>query len=140
LASIGRDDRVGVCFDTAHAFIAGYPLVGTDGYDEVLGILDREVGLHRVRAVHLNDAKTALGSRNDRHEAAGSGHMGSEVFARLVQDPRFFEIPVVLEVPDRDGASETALRWLRPLRDAARTAHNRMLREHHIVGPEPVIA
>jgi deoxyribonuclease-4 len=115
LELVGEPSRTGVCFDTAHAFIAGYPLVGYDGYDEVFTEFDRLVGLEQIRVFHVNDSLTAHGSRHDRHAAVGQGEMGLEPFHALMRDHRFAETPMLLEVPDRDAESFEALELLREL-------------------------
>jgi deoxyribonuclease IV len=123
--------RLGMCFDTAHAFIAGYPLSGYDGYEQVIRELDACVGLNRVRAVHLNDALSGHGSRHDRHAAPGEGQMGTAVFHAFMRDERFVGRPAILEVPDRDGGTLRALRRLRDLaqRNSRVIAGNGFLRD-----------
>jgi deoxyribonuclease-4 len=116
LELVAQPARVGVCFDTAHAFIAGYPLVGYGGYDEVFAEFDEIVGLDQIMALHVNDSLTAHGSRHDRHAAVGQGEMGLEPFHALMRDPRFVDVPMLLEVPDRDGQSFAALELLRQLK------------------------
>lgn len=91
--------RVGVCFDTCHVFAAGYDLRTRDGYERAIDELERHVGLENVGAFHLNDSKRELGSRVDRHEHIGKGHLGLEPFRFLVNDPRFRFVPKVLETP-----------------------------------------
>jgi deoxyribonuclease IV len=115
LELIERPERTGVCFDTAHAFIAGYPLVGYDGYGEVLTEFDRIVGIEQVKVFHVNDSLSSHGSRHDRHAAVGKGEMGLEPFHALMRDPRFADVPMLLEVPDRDDQSLPALELLREL-------------------------
>jgi deoxyribonuclease-4 len=104
--------RVGVCFDTCHAFAAGYDLVSEEGYQETFGQLDRIVGLEQVKAFHLNDCKKPLGCRVDRHEHIGKGVMGLEPFRRLVNDPRFAELPGFLETDLRFKENLGVLRSL----------------------------
>lgn len=91
--------RFGVCFDTCHAFAAGYDLSTLEGYDKVLGEFDRLIGVDKIRAFHVNDAKKGLGSRVDRHEQIGEGALGRDGFRALMRDPRFAEIPKILETP-----------------------------------------
>lgn len=112
---LGPNNRIGLCFDTAHAFIAGYPFAGYWGYRDTLRRLFDHVGPERLRAIHLNDALTEQGSRHDRHAPPGKGRMGVAVFHALVRDPQFGNVPKVLEVPDRDRDSLPALRFLRHL-------------------------
>jgi deoxyribonuclease-4 len=92
-------EAMGVCFDTCHAFSAGYDISTNAGYDEVFAAFDRRVGLSTLRAFHLNDSKTVLGSGVDRHEEIGDGTLGLLPFWRLVNDARFADVPAVLETP-----------------------------------------
>jgi deoxyribonuclease-4 len=115
--------RLGICFDTCHAHAAGYDLRSDEGYDGAFAELDRRVGLPAVRAFHLNDSKTPLGSRVDRHQEIGEGTMGLLPFWRLVNDRRFREVPGVLETPqggDKLTALPRNLARLRALIAAAR--------------------
>jgi deoxyribonuclease-4 len=96
-------DRLGVCFDTQHAFAAGYDLSTGEGYERTWTSLDTCVGLDRVRAFHLNDSKKPLGARVDRHEHLGEGLLGLAAFWRLANDRRFATIPGVLETEPREG-------------------------------------
>ncbi|MFQ5949642.1 MAG: deoxyribonuclease IV, partial [Nitrospiria bacterium] len=96
---IREPERLGVCFDTCHVFAAGYDIRTRDGYNEVMSELDRTIGLRQIRAFHLNDCKKDLGCRVDRHEHIGQGKMGKEPFDCLMNDPRFYGIPMVLETP-----------------------------------------
>jgi deoxyribonuclease IV len=91
--------RVGICFDTCHVFAAGYDLRTRDGYERAIDEMERHVGLENVGAFHLNDSKRELGSRVDRHEHIGKGHLGLEPFRFLLNDPRFRLLPKVLETP-----------------------------------------
>lgn len=90
--------RVGVCIDTCHAFAAGYDLA--NHYDETFNEFDNIVGFSYLRAFHLNDSKKPLGSRVDRHESIGKGCIGIDFFKRLMADPRFDNMPLILETPD----------------------------------------
>jgi deoxyribonuclease-4 len=90
-------DRVGVCFDTAHAFAAGYDQRTREGYEATWAEFDDVLGLGFLRAIHLNDSRRGLGSRVDRHEQIGQGQLGLEPFRFLVNDPRFRGIPMTLE-------------------------------------------
>ena len=90
-------ERLGVCFDTAHAFAAGYELRTREGYEATWAEFDATLGLDRLRAVHLNDSKKELGSRVDRHEHIGQGLLGLEPFRFLLNDPRFRGLPMALE-------------------------------------------
>ncbi len=93
----GPRKRVGVCFDTCHAYAAGYDLATPEGYDRTFREFDEVVGLAHLKAFHLNDCKKPLGCRVDRHEHIGQGTLGRDPFRRLVNDPRFRATPAFLE-------------------------------------------
>ncbi|MCS7179307.1 MAG: deoxyribonuclease IV [Anaerolineae bacterium] len=99
-------DRLGVCLDTCHAFAAGYELRTREGYEETLDALDRIIGLSRLLVIHLNDSKNRLGSRVDRHEHIGQGVLGLETFRMVVNDPRFADLPGLLETPKSEDLHE----------------------------------
>ncbi len=92
--------RVGVCLDTCHSFAAGYDLRTKEACDATFAEFDRIVGFNYLRGMHLNDAMKPLGSRVDRHSPLGEGEIGWECFKYIAQDPRFDNIPLVLETPD----------------------------------------
>ncbi len=120
LALVERADRVGICLDTCHVFAAGYDLRTPDGYRKTLKDLDACLGLRRLKAIHLNDSKGALGSRVDRHDHIGEGRLGLEAFRRLLNDPALHRIPMILETPKDDdciGADRRNLARLRRLLD-----------------------
>ena len=98
------EGRFGVCFDTCHAWAAGYDLATAAGYAAVISEFDRVIGLERLRAFHVNDCKKGLGCRVDRHEHIGRGSIGEAGFAALMQDPRFAGVPKILETPKGEGA------------------------------------
>lgn len=101
----GGTARVGVCLDTCHLLAAGYDIRTEAGYRRTFGDFDRVVGFDRVRVVHLNDSKKPLGSRVDRHEHIGKGHIGLETFGRLLNDSRFAGMPMLIETEkSREGA------------------------------------
>jgi deoxyribonuclease-4 len=111
-------ERVGVCLDTCHLFAAGYDIRTRAGYQAAMRECARHVGLGRVRAFHLNDARAPLGSGLDRHEKIGRGHLGVEAFRWLLNDRRFSRIPMALETPKHPEprADREALALLRRLR------------------------
>ncbi|RUM34912.1 MAG: deoxyribonuclease IV [Desulfobulbus sp.] len=92
-------DRLGVCVDTCHIFAAGYDIRTRETYARTFAEFDRLIGVERICFFHLNDSKKELGSRVDRHEHIGKGHIGLEGFRQLVTDPRFFNHPMTLETP-----------------------------------------
>lgn len=96
--------RVGVCIDTCHIYSAGYDIV--NDYDAVFSAVDNIIGREYLRAIHLNDTKKPLASRVDRHESIGLGLLGMDFFKRFMKDPRFDNIPIVLETPDENRWSE----------------------------------
>jgi deoxyribonuclease IV len=106
--------RVGVCLDTCHSYSAGYDLVTPEGYAAALARFDAVVGFSFLRGVHLNDGKKALGSRVDRHERIGEGTLGLEAFRRIMNDPRFDGVPMILETPDESRWAEE-IRLLRSM-------------------------
>lgn len=92
--------RVGVCVDTCHSHSAGYDFVSEEGYRKAWKEFDEIIGANYLRGLHLNDNKRTLGSRIDRHELIGKGSLGEDFFIRLVNDPRFDNMPLILETPD----------------------------------------
>lgn len=112
----GVDDksRVGVCIDTCHTYAAGYDLSTEKGYQLCFDEFEQEVGFEYLRAIHLNDSKKGCGSRVDRHETLGNGFIGKEFFKRFVHDPRFDNMPIILETPDPALWSQE-IAWLRSL-------------------------
>jgi deoxyribonuclease-4 len=92
--------RVGVCIDTCHAFAAGYDLRTHEASQRSWAEFEQVVGFHYLRGMHINDAKSAFGSRVDRHHSLGEGHIGWEAFRYLMQDERFDGIPLILETID----------------------------------------
>lgn len=113
---IGMPNRVKVCFDTSHAFAAGYDLRTPEGFDEVMDQFDATIGLEQLQAFHLNDSLTELGSRRDRHENIGYGQIGTAPFERLVNDRRFQFHPMTLETPGGDEWFQKNLQLLFKLR------------------------
>lgn len=89
--------RVGYCIDTCHAFAAGYDLSSAEACEKTFSEIDSIISLDYLRGMHLNDAMRPLGSRIDRHERLGEGTIGMECFRYIARDPRFEEMPLVLE-------------------------------------------
>ncbi|WP_375751298.1 deoxyribonuclease IV [Vibrio sp. HN007] len=90
-------ERVGVCLDTCHTFAAGYDLRTKEACEETFAEFDRVVGMHYLRAMHLNDSKTKLAGKVDRHHSLGQGEIGWDCFEYIAQDSRFNSIPLILE-------------------------------------------
>ncbi|MBM3286250.1 MAG: deoxyribonuclease IV [Candidatus Eisenbacteria bacterium] len=107
--------RLGVCLDTCHVFAAGYDIRTEEGYASVIREFDRRVGLRMLRCFHVNDSKRELGSRVDRHEHIGKGHIGSRAFGFLMRDERFAGIPKILETPKEGEMDRRNLALLRRL-------------------------
>ncbi len=102
ISSAGYPDRLRICVDSCHVFAAGYDVRSPEGYARMMGELERDVGLDRLAAIHLNDSKSGLGSRTDRHDRIGAGRIGLEGLANFVRDPRLATLPFVIETPDPD--------------------------------------
>lgn len=100
---IGQKERVGVCLDTCHVFAAGYDLSTEEGYEDTWARFNAVLGLSLLKAMHLNDSIGAFGSRKDRHAPIGEGEIGVGAFRRLMNDPRFENVPMVIETPMEDN-------------------------------------
>ena len=96
---VEEDTRIGICLDTCHCFAAGYDISTAEGYEATIGALDRIIGLDRLKLIHLNDSKGAVGTKRDRHEHIGQGHLGMEPFRLLLRDKRLADLPFILETP-----------------------------------------
>jgi deoxyribonuclease IV len=103
---VKRPERLGVCLDTAHFFAAGYDIRSRKGWQAAMGEVDALIGVKQVLAFHLNDSKTDLGSRVDRHEHIGKGKIGREAFRHVVRDARFRRHPGCLETPKSEDLHE----------------------------------
>lgn len=97
--NVADNSRVGVCVDSCHIFAAGYPITKPSDYRRTMAEFDRLIGIDRIRAFHLNDSKREFGSRVDRHEHIGRGHLGLEPFCNILNDRRFANLPMYLETP-----------------------------------------
>jgi deoxyribonuclease-4 len=98
--------RIGACLDTAHSFEAGYDLSNQDGIERTLESFDRLIGLKRLYLLHLNDSKTVLGSRRDRHWHIGKGRIGLEGFRSLINHPLLRHLPGIMETPRKDTVED----------------------------------
>jgi len=108
-------DRIAACFDTCHAFAAGYDIRTRAGYENVMAHVDEVLGLDRLAAFHLNDSKGDVRSHVDRHEHIGKGKLKKDAFRFLVNDARFADRPAVLETPGEDADFKRNLKVLRGL-------------------------
>jgi deoxyribonuclease-4 len=103
IAHLDGSPRVGVCLDTCHLVAAGYDITTPRGYEETIAAFDRIVGLDRLRVFHANDSKKPCGSRVDRHEHIGQGCIGLAPFGRILHDPRFDGLPMLIETEKTGG-------------------------------------
>ncbi|MEZ4863041.1 MAG: deoxyribonuclease IV [Caldilineaceae bacterium] len=106
IALVDDKRRVGVCTDTCHAFAAGYDLRTDEGYAAMMDEVEREIGIETVKCWHFNDSKGKLGSNVDRHEHIGQGEIGLDGFRRIINDPRWAGIAMLLETPKEDDLQE----------------------------------
>ncbi|PXA72572.1 deoxyribonuclease IV [Vibrio sp. 11986-1-5] len=115
IEQVDDKSRVGVCLDTCHTFAAGYDLRTKADCELTFALFDQIVGMHYLRAMHINDSKSPLGSRVDRHHSLGQGEIGWACFEYIAQDSRFNGIPLILETIDPNI-------WVQEIQ---------ILREHH---------
>lgn len=101
-----KPKRLALCIDTCHLFAAGHDLRTRKGWDQVMKSIEDQIGLDQIVAFHLNDSKSELGSRVDRHAGIGQGKIGAEAFRHIVRDARFKEIPGCLETPKSEDLHE----------------------------------
>jgi deoxyribonuclease-4 len=118
IRGLNHKERVGLCFDTAHAYLAGYDIATKEGLESTLDEIEELVGIDYIKLIHLNDAKGKLGSRHDRHEYIGKGMIGLEGMKRIINHPRLRNLPFILETPkDNENADKINLRTVRNLRN-----------------------
>lgn len=104
LTRIDNRRRLGFCLDTSHIFAAGYDIRTSASYRKTINAFDDIVGLEHLCLIHLNDSKKKLGSKVDRHEHIGEGHIGINAFKLFMNDNRFHEIPIIIETPkEKEG-------------------------------------
>lgn len=108
IEAAGGHERLGMCLDSCHLLASGYDIRTVAGLDETLTECDRTVGLGRLHSIHLNDSMTPLGSNRDRHAAPGAGEIGEDGLAVFLSEPRFADLPVVLETGSADGGVTAA--------------------------------
>lgn len=105
LDRVELSDKMGVCLDTCHVYDAGYDIIGQ--IDDVLEKFDKVIGIHKLKAVHLNDSKNPFASHKDRHEKIGQGSLGLEGIARIINHPQLRNLPFYLETPNElEGYAE----------------------------------
>lgn len=107
-------EKVGVCLDTCHVFESGMDI--REGIDKLLLNFDREIGLEKLVALHLNDSKNECGARKDRHELIGKGSIGLETFSEIVNDERLQKLPLILETPTDEEGHRVEIELLRSLK------------------------
>ena len=126
IEAAGASERLGMCLDSCHLLASGYEIRTVEGLDETLAECDRIVGLDRLHSIHLNDSMTPLGSNRDRHAAPGEGEIGKDGLAVFVSEPRFTDLPVVLETGTADGAVAAAdIALVRDLRKRGQSMRDR---------------
>ncbi|WP_369267899.1 deoxyribonuclease IV [Streptomyces harbinensis] len=118
LAALRHHPRVGICLDTAHVFAAGHDLAAPDGVAATLEELVEVAGPGRLRLIHANDSKAPAGSRRDRHENIGAGHIGQAAFAALLRHPATAGVPLVIETPGGPEGHAADVARLKELRSA----------------------
>lgn len=113
LMPVEHHPRIGICIDTCHSFAAGYDLVSPDGFKAFMKEFDELIGLKYLRALHLNDSKAPRGSKRDLHANIGTGFLGLRAFHNVMNEPRFEDLPLILETPidrpvdkTKNGAAE----------------------------------
>jgi len=112
---LGGSPRLGVCLDTCHLLVAGYDICSEQGYQDTFRQFGAIVGFSRLKAFHMNDSKKPCMSRVDRHEHIGKGCLGLAPFRRIVNDPRFAKLPMLLETPKLDTPQSRRLSDIDPL-------------------------
>jgi len=127
LEAAGGDGRLGICLDSCHLFASGFDIRTAEGLGETLDAFDAEVGLDRLGSLHLNDSQTPLGSNRDRHANIGEGELGDDGCSVFLSEPRFEQLPCVLETPgaNRQGPTPEEIAHCGALRErgvAARAA------------------
>ena len=100
ISQVEDKSRVGVCIDTCHTFTAGYDIRSKEVFDQTFAKFDQIIGWKYLSGIHLNDSKKELATRVDRHNSIGQGFLGMEIFEVLMNDPRFDNMPIILETPD----------------------------------------
>ena len=139
IRTLGAPANLGTCIDTAHIFTAGYDLRTADDLERTLETFDREVGLDKLGAVHLNDSKAPFGSNKDRHENIGDGEIGAEALGRFIRHPALGETPLYLEVPGYTRKARTARTWSASSSWPAARSRSRQPSLHDAHRQEPIM-
>ena len=117
IQGLKQKERVGLCIDTAHAYLAGYEISTKAGLENMLSEVDKLVGINLIKLIHLNDAKGKLGSLHDRHDHIGKGSIGLEGIKRIINHPKLKKLAFILETPkDSENADKINLAIVRGLR------------------------
>lgn len=116
ISKVEDKSRMGVCIDTCHAYSAGYDIATEEGYKETWKAFDEIIGAQYLKGIHLNDDLREKGSRIDRHAPLGEGTLGEAFFRRFINDPRFDNMPIILETPDESRWPEE-IKWLYSLQE-----------------------
>jgi deoxyribonuclease-4 len=106
LKGLKEKSRVGLCLDTAHAYLAGYNLATKAGLDKMMDEIQELVGIQLIKLIHLNDAAGELGCHHDRHDHIGQGHIGLAGMKRIINHPKLKDIPMILETPKSTPESD----------------------------------
>ena len=126
LELLGNDERVGVCLDCCHLLASGYEIRTPEALDEVISDFDARVGLERLRCLHVNDSQIPLGGNRDRHAVIGTGEIGERGLAVFLSDPRFEELPALVETgADKGAPALSDIETARRLRKRGRAARRR---------------
>ncbi len=115
IQGVQNPERLAVCLDTCHVFAAGYDIRTPETYAETMRLFDEIIGLEWLQVIHANDSQKAFGSHADRHAHIGEGEIGLEAFRLLVNDPRIFGLPVIVETPESDTMHEVNIKRLHDL-------------------------
>ena len=119
IEAAGAGERIGACIDCCHLFASGFQIVEPDGLSAVVDDLDRLIGLERLRALHVNDSAVPAGANRDKHANVGQGEMGERGISTFLSEPRFEDLPALLETPgpDKHGADRAEVKRARKLRE-----------------------
>ena len=113
-----ESDKIGVCIDTCHAHAAGYDLVSEEGFQDFIQEIKEDIGLDKIKVLHLNDSKDERGSEKDNHEDIGYGNIGEEGFRNLINSEKLKDLPMILETPsDNRNSYKENIEKLRELRE-----------------------